>query len=170
MYAQKGEDIYRDKMYGLQKEGLAHKKTMGLANLNIAEDAAREAKKRNKTAKALGYANVGLSAAFGGAKAYPALKEMGGDVMDWASPSAQPGGGVGPVGTPGSAGMSSVSGGSPMDWISDNFLGPISSGIQKFGGAIGGVWDGLYNNVIGDVIDIDWTEGFGAGDAIDFGW
>ncbi len=143
--------------------------SMGLANLSIAEDAARQAKKRGKTAKALGYANIGLAAGLGGIKAYPALKEMGGDVMDWASPSKIPGGGVGPVGTPGSAGMSSVGGG-PMDWISGNLLDPISSGIQKIGGSIWGAGQGLYDSIVGNAIDVDWTEGFGAGDAIDFGW
>ena len=167
LYAQKSEDKYRDQMYGLQKEGLEHTKTMGLANLDIAQDAAREAKKRNRTAKALGYANIGLAGALGGIKAYPALKEVGGDIMDWASPAAQTVGGVVSPSSGQDFGEVSQMGG-PIDWMSDAYTDYISPAIKQLGGAAWDAGQGLYESMAGGIVD--WTEGFGADEAIDFGW
>ena len=169
IYGQKKEDAYRDKMYGLEKEGLAFNKEMSLANFALSEEALKEQKKAQKRANRLGYANIGLGAGLGIAGNWDGIKGAGEDVASM-FPQIESPASLG-IGAPESHGGSTVSGmSSPIDWASSNIFDPISSGIQKFGSAIGDVWDGLYNNIVGDAIDIDWTEGFGADDVIDFGW
>lgn len=85
LYAQKKQKEQSNRMWGLQQQGLAQERKMGLANLDIQRDIAHEARKKNRIAQNLGFANLGLSAALGGYEAMgqPSLSDVG----DWFSPS-----------------------------------------------------------------------------------
>jgi hypothetical protein len=176
LYAQKKDTAYQDKMFGLENQKLAQNEKFGLANLDLMQDAQNEAKKRNKTAKQLGYANIGLGAALGAADNWDAISGGVSGVKSMfpqvGSPSS-----LG-IGTPESYGGRTVSGmssdwlggnlSSGVDWLSENVLDPFGGGIKKLGS---GIWDagkGIYDSLVGDTIDIDWSGGFD--DVIDFGW
>ena len=154
MYAQKQENQYRDKMHSLDTQRLAQDKKFGMANLSLAEDAQKEAKKRNRTAKQMGYANIGLGAGMGVMNNWDAIKG-GADSVTSMFPQVPSPSKLG-IGTPESYSGSTVSGmSSPMDWASDNLLDPI----KQFGG---GLWDagkGIYDSLVGDVFDTDWGGG-----------
>lgn len=87
LYAEKKRQEQSDRMWGLQQRGLAQEKKLGLANLDIQKDIAHEARKRNKLAQNLGFANLGLSGAMGAydIAGQPSLS----DFSDWFS-SDQP--------------------------------------------------------------------------------
>jgi hypothetical protein len=151
VYAQKKEDKYRDKMAGLQSDQLA-----------LQEDALKQQKKAQKRANTLGYVNMGVGAGLGAIDAYPAMKEVGKDVVDFFSPAA-----------------SEVAGGVTSPSSAQNFGGLASSALdmlgtpdvyKQFADTGFDVATGIYDNVVGSAIDVDWTEGFSDSDVIDFGW
>ena len=65
LYNQRRSDLYNKQKYNLEKQGLEQSRQFSLKNLELAEDAARQAKKRDKLAATLGYAGLGLQAGFG---------------------------------------------------------------------------------------------------------
>ena len=140
IYGQKKEDAYRDKMYGLQT-----------SSLELQEDALKTQKKAQKRANTLGYINMGVGAGLGAIDAYPALKEVGKDVVDWFSPT-DTFKGIGGVVSPSSGqtfgGLTGST--SPIDLVSGGY-----DVFKKFGEAGFGVAKGLYDSVVGDSIDID---------------
>jgi len=79
LYSQKREDKYRDQQFGLQEEGLAQNREFSLKNLELAKDAAHQARKRDKLAKNLGYAGLGLQAGFGAANSFDFSNLFSGD-------------------------------------------------------------------------------------------
>ena len=151
IYGQKKEDAYRDKMHGLETQRLA-----------LSEEALDTQKKSQKRANKLGYANMGLAGAFGAVDAYPGLKEMGGDVADWLNPTE-------------AVGFDSLSSGkdyfggtqpmqdfaaAPIDWMSDAYTDYLSPAIKNLGS---GIWDagkGIFDSIVGDSIDFDWSDAF----------
>jgi len=65
IYGQKKSDAYADKRYDLDKQGLEQEYKFGEQNLDIAKDAAKQARKRDRVSRNLGYAGLGLQAGFG---------------------------------------------------------------------------------------------------------
>ena len=131
LYAQKKEDQYRDKMYGLEKQGLA-----------LESDALDEAKKRNKTARNLGYANIGLGAGLGIMNNYDSIKEGVSSMFPGLGTE-----GVIPEFTGNNIGSITDSI-SPIDWDwSDAFTEPL----KQLGSSVWDVGKGLYDSLVGDI-------------------
>ena len=126
LYGQKKAQQHRDRMYGLGQRGLAQEKEFGLKELGLREDMAHEARKKNRYAQNLGYANLGLAGAFG---AYDAMGQPSiSDIGDWFSPSDALGGIE-------NLGM----------WDPTGFSGGDTSGGDAF--------DGLFNDTISEILD-----------------
>ena len=69
LYSQKDADKFRESQQDIAE-----------ANLDLAEDAAKQARKRDKLAQNLGYAGLGLGTAFGLAKNWDAISDIGSSV------------------------------------------------------------------------------------------
>jgi hypothetical protein len=136
VYAQKKEDKYRDKMAGLQADQLA-----------LQEDALKQQKKAQKRANTLGYVNMGVGAGLGAIDAYPAMKEVGKDVVDFFNPAA----------TGNSGAVESIASGalSPGGVVSSavDFLGTPDV-YKQFADTGFDTVKGIYDNVVGDAIDM----------------
>jgi hypothetical protein len=65
IYNQKRSDQYADKQYDLQQQGLEQSQRFGEQNLDLAQDVAKQGRKRDRLAEKLGYAGLGLQAGFG---------------------------------------------------------------------------------------------------------
>lgn len=156
LHQQRSEEQYRDKMYGLEKQGLA-----------LESDALKEAKKRNKTARNLGYANIGLGAGLGLLNNFDSIKSGVSSMFPTGS-AIDVGDALG--------GVSSISPGQDFGGITDS-ISPVwdwaDAYIEPFRQAGSAAWDatsGLFDSIVGDSLDIDWTSGFDADEVIDFGW
>ena len=150
LYAHKSEEEYRDKMHGLETQ-----------KLGLSQDALDAQKKAQKRANMMGYANMGLAGAFGAVDAYPGLKEIGKDVSDWLNPAET----VSMMsGTQDAIKAPFESMGGPIDWMADT----VSPLIKNIGGFAWDAGKGIYDSLVGDVVD--WTSDFGVDDVIDFGW
>lgn len=79
LYAQKRSQEHQDRMWGLEQRGLAQNKKFQTAELNLREDMAKEARKRNRLAKNLGYAQLGVAGGLGlyDAMGQPSLSDIG---------------------------------------------------------------------------------------------
>ena len=136
LYAQKKQDEYRDQMYGVEQQKLA-------MNQEMIEDA----KKRNKTARNLGYANIGLGAGLGLLGNWEDIstgtKSLFDTVGSWIKPEeAFPTGSSTPIQAP----IDIATGGF------DEYISPILRQLNP-------VWDigsGLFEGITGPALDIDW--------------
>jgi hypothetical protein len=74
---------------GLERDRFAQERAFGLSQQSLAEDAAHEARKRNKQAQNLGLANIGLGAGLGLYDAFgqPSFSDIGGWIGDLFSPA-----------------------------------------------------------------------------------
>jgi hypothetical protein len=116
---------------GLEKDRLAQEKAFGLAQQDLAEQAAHEARKRNRRAQNLGLANIGI---VGGLGLYDAIGQPSlGDISDWFSPTG--GYDIGDIGS--IAGVTMASGADDL----------FSGGGEDFFGGGGGL--------MGDILE-DW--------------
>ena len=106
------EKKYQAERTGLAERRLAQDKKFGLENLRMREEMAHQARKKQRLAQNLGYANLGLQGVLGGYEALgqpslPSLSDIGGwfdfgdDTMDFSSGMnlADAMGGMDPVGT-----------------------------------------------------------------------
>lgn len=156
LYSRKKEDQWRDKTYGLEKERFEQDKTFQLAELDLAQDAAKQAKKQTRLAEKLGYANLGVNAALGGYDvgsslldrfSAPAIDETGVSTFDFALNEASP-----------LASITKESAAPESNWLSEGFNDFIAP-IKKLGS---GAWDfgkGLFDSITGSLVD------FGSSDA-----
>lgn len=184
LYQQKENDAYQTKLFdqnersmGINERGLAQSGEIAKRNEALAYKQLEEQKDQNKTAKKLGYANMGVGGLTGLAGLYQSSKPLDGfditpslsdvtqnavsgvaDMGDFAAfsdsfqvPSFS-GGGMGPAGTPGAAGMGyglADSGdffGGVGDFVMDYAVEPL----KQIGGSI---WDAgsSFLNEIGDM-------------------
>ena len=160
LYQQKKQDEYRDKMYSLDEEKLAQDREFGLKNLDMQRDIQEEAKKRNKLARNLGYANIGLGAGLGvlnnwdtikqGATSlFPSLGESGVVDFDWSDAfTSAPQASVSPD-------LSSVAA-SPIEWVSESATDYIIDPLKQAGSWAWDTGKGLFDDIVGNSIDIDW--------------
>ena len=172
LYAQKKTDEYNDKMYGLKEKELAQDREFGLKNLSMMEDAQSEMKKRNKLARNMGYANIGIGTALGAMDNWDSIKS-GISSISSMFPSVSEGEGLqsvfGNVAREASSApfeVMSSGGGGPLDWI--DYVSPSVRNLA------GGAWDvgkGIFDSVVGDAVDFDWdwSDAFSA-DSSDFDW
>ena len=132
MYANKQNEQYRkqqlglgQRRLGLDRERLAQEKQFGLANLDLAEESAKEARKRNKYAQNLGLANIGLGAGFGmyDAMGSPSFSDIG----DWFSPSSDFSGDLMNIG-----GAAFASGGGGEDFFSSGSGGLMGDILEDW--------------------------------------
>jgi hypothetical protein len=147
IYNQKRSDAYSDKQYDLQQQGLEQSQRFGEQNLEIAQDAAKQGRKRDRLAEKLGYAGLGLQAGFGVLNNADTLTEMfqPEDVAtDFGSQAVQ---GLGE-----SAAQDSFS----------TIFGDMFSPLKAVGGLFGGGGSGVSDSILDNVIDwgADLTFGF----------
>jgi hypothetical protein len=127
------DEQYANQRLGLSQRSLAQNNIFNNKRLNLIEDANDLTKKRNKTAERLGYTNLGLSAGLGAVKAYPAIKDVGKDVIDFFNPGS----------------ITQVA--SPIETITSGSTAPT----KLFGGGTGA---GLISDAVGDLIDFDFDD------------
>jgi len=152
LYSQKKDEEWQNKNYDLDKQRFEQEKTFGLAELGLARDAAKQAKKQANLAEKLGYANLGLNATLGGADlAGSLLDRFGGTgkVVDTGI-----GTGVGNSFEESILSPSTYTGDvvkSPdTNWLSggvNDFLSPF----KKIGGDLWDTATGLYDSVVGSL-------------------
>jgi len=161
IYAQRKEDVYRDKTYALQQQALEQGSNIARKNLAMQQKALDEQKKAQKRANILGYANIGLGAGLG-------IAGLGSDLGWWGKDET-------PVANDIVSGIGGI-GTSPLGEVARSVAQnnvPGTSGITDYLGDIGNaVWDpikktgeaawdfgtGIYDSIVGNTIDTDWGD------------
>ena len=138
MYGQKRDQAYADKRYELDKQGFEQEQKFGERNMELAEDAAKQGRKRDRLAEKLGYAGLGLQTGFGILNNKDTLADLftpEDAASDFGSEAVK---GLGE-----SAVQDSLS-----TMFSDMFTDPLKNFGGLFGGGGGGVADGVLDSVI----------------------
>lgn len=138
LYGLKSAQDYRDKIYEQQQK-----------SFGIQENEFDLAKKRAKTAKNLGYAGLGVQGVTGLASAYPGLKEIGSDIVDFVTPE--------PASAAGSAINFTGAEWNPTDFLTSSLTETLNP-LLKFATDTG---SSIADSLFGDVIDqSDFDYGF----------
>lgn len=142
LYSLKSANKYRDE---LQKQTDR--------SLGIQEDVFDLNKKRAKTARNIGYTGLGIQGGLGLIGAYPELKDIGSDIIDFVTPSAD----IAPDVAGDIAGAAGFSGADFGDFGFGDFLTEGVSPALRFAG---GAAQGLFDNIGDSIIDIDFDDAF----------